>query len=89
MRTVPDLLARHGDAWAGMDDAVGDVAPALALWEADVHERGLGEMPFPPDYPKMPGEPPRVQPSRAKRGPVEIPNRARWRHGVGLAASMI
>ena len=33
----------------------------------DVHERGLGEMPFPPDYPKMPGEPPRVQPSRAKR----------------------
>jgi bifunctional non-homologous end joining protein LigD len=29
-----------------------------------VEERGLGEMPFPPDYPKMPGEPPRVQPSR-------------------------
>jgi hypothetical protein len=24
-------------------------------------------MAFPPDYPKMPGEPPRVQPSRAKR----------------------
>ena len=23
-----------------------------------------GEMPFPPDYPKMPGEPPRVQPSK-------------------------
>ena len=67
VRTVPDLLERHGDAWAGMDEAVGDVAPALALWEADVQERGLGEMPFPPDYPKMPGEPPRVQPSRAKR----------------------
>jgi hypothetical protein len=27
-------------------------------------EAGLGEMPYPPDYPKMPGEPPRVQPSR-------------------------
>jgi bifunctional non-homologous end joining protein LigD len=67
VRTVPDLLARDGDAWAGMDDAVGDVAPALALWEADVRERGLGEMAFPPDYPKMPGEPPRVQPSRARR----------------------
>ena len=25
---------------------------------------GLGELPFPPDFPKMPGEPPRVQPSR-------------------------
>jgi len=24
-------------------------------------------MPFPPDYPKMPGEPPRVQPSRARK----------------------
>jgi hypothetical protein len=67
VRTVPDLLARHGDAWAGMDDAVGDVATALALWDQDVHERGLGELAFPPDYPKMPGEPPRVQPSRAKR----------------------
>ena len=64
---MPDLLARHGDAWTGMDDAVGDVATALALWDQDVHERGLGEMAFPPDYPKMPGEPPRVQPSRAKR----------------------
>ena len=36
-----------------------------ALWEADV-ERGLGELNFPPDYPKMPGEPPRVQPSKRK-----------------------
>jgi len=25
-------------------------------------------MPYPPDYPKMPGEPRRVQPSRAKGG---------------------
>jgi hypothetical protein len=24
----------------------------------------MGDMPYPPDYPKMPGEPPRVQPSR-------------------------
>ena len=27
-------------------------------------ENGEGEMPYPPDYPKMPGEPRRVQPSR-------------------------
>jgi DNA ligase D len=67
--TVPAILAAEGDAWAGMDDAVGDVAHAIALWDKDVHERGLGEMPFPPDYPKMPGEPPRVQPSRARRDP--------------------
>ncbi|HET7474713.1 MAG TPA: non-homologous end-joining DNA ligase [Dermatophilaceae bacterium] len=62
--TVPGLLAEQGDAWEGMDDAVGDVDVAIGLWDKDVHERGLGELNFPPDYPKMPGEPPRVQPSR-------------------------
>jgi bifunctional non-homologous end joining protein LigD len=66
VRTVPARLAERGDAWAGMDDAVGDVAVLLAWWERDV-DAGLGEMPFPPDYPKMPGEPMRVQPSRARR----------------------
>lgn len=63
VRTVPGIVAERGDAWAGIDDHLGDVPPALALWEADV-ERGLPEMNFPPDYPKMPGEPPRVQPSK-------------------------
>lgn len=73
IKTVPAILKKQGDAWApapgrSMDDFVGDVSTALALWDADV-ERGLPELPFPPDYPKMPGEPPRVQPSRAKKGP--------------------
>lgn len=63
VRTVPAIVAERGDAWAGIDDAAGDIAPALALWDADV-ERGLGELNFPPDFPKMPGEPPRVQPSK-------------------------
>ncbi|KGN38929.1 ATP-dependent DNA ligase [Knoellia aerolata] len=63
--TVPEIVADRGDAWEGMGDAVGDVLPALALWDADV-ERGLGELNFPPDYPKMPGEPPRVQPSKRR-----------------------
>lgn len=64
--TVPALLAQRGDAWAGMDEAAGDLRPLLQWWERDV-AAGLGEMPFPPDYPKMPGEPPRVQPSRARK----------------------
>jgi len=64
LRTVPAMLAADGDAWQGIDEAVGDVSAAIALWDKDVNERGLGEMSFPPDYPKMPGEPPRVQPSR-------------------------
>ena len=63
--TVPGIVADRGDAWADMGESVGDIAPALALWDADV-ERGLGELNFPPDYPKMPGEPPRVQPSKRR-----------------------
>ncbi|MGL5865375.1 MAG: ATP-dependent DNA ligase [Dermatophilaceae bacterium] len=64
--TVPDVLEDRGDAWAGIDDAVGDLSAALALWRGDVEERGLGELSFPPDYPKMPGEPPRVPPSKRR-----------------------
>ncbi len=64
--TVPDVLEDRGDAWAEIDGAVGDVSAALELWNRDVSERGLGELNFPPDYPKMPGEPPRVQPSKRR-----------------------
>ncbi|TBT88467.1 ATP-dependent DNA ligase [Propioniciclava sinopodophylli] len=62
---VPKLLADRPCPWASMDAEPGDLAGALALWEADL-ERGLGELNFPPDYPKMPGEPPRVPPSKRK-----------------------
>ncbi|WP_353950228.1 ATP-dependent DNA ligase [Knoellia sp. S7-12] len=63
--TVPEIVADRGDAWELMGDSVGDIAPALGLWDADI-QRGLGELNFPPDYPKMPGEPPRVQPSKRR-----------------------
>ena len=65
VRTVPERLADVGDAWTGLDDAAGDVETLLEWWQRDL-DGGLGEMPFPPDYPKMPGEPRRVQPSRAR-----------------------
>ena len=63
VHTVPDWLGEHGDPWSGMHDDPGMTDRAHALWEADL-ERGLGELNFPPDHPKMPGEPPRVQPSK-------------------------
>jgi len=66
VRTVPGLLAEHGDPHEGMDAAVGDIDTALDWYAADERDRGLGELPYPPEYPKMPGEPMRVQPSRAK-----------------------
>lgn len=66
--TVPGRLAATGDPWERMHDDPGTVDELLSWWERDV-EAGLGELPFPPDFPKMPGEPPRVQPSRAKKQP--------------------
>ncbi|HEX6194991.1 MAG TPA: DNA polymerase domain-containing protein [Jiangellaceae bacterium] len=58
--TVPERLQRDGDPWRAIDDEHFSIEPLLDLYE----ESGLGEMPYPPDHPKMPGEPPRVQPSR-------------------------
>lgn len=65
VRTVPAIVAERGHPWSGINAAVGSLATALQWWEADV-ERGLGELNFPPDYPKMPGEPPRVPPSKRR-----------------------
>jgi hypothetical protein len=38
--------------------------------ERDERDRGLGDLPYPPDFPKMPGEPKRVQPSKARHDPT-------------------
>jgi DNA ligase D-like protein (predicted polymerase) len=63
LHTVPERLAQGGDLHAGIDDHPGSLEPLLALYDEQV-AGGQGEMPYPPDYPKMPGEPPRVQPSK-------------------------
>jgi DNA ligase D len=66
IRSVPGLLAtRSSDPWRDMRASAADLAPALSLWASDV-DAGLPELPYPPDFPKMPGEPPRVQPSRKR-----------------------
>lgn len=63
--TVPARLKSAGDPWADMHTNPGTIDTLLGWWERDL-SAGLGELPFPPDFPKMPGEPPRVQPSRAR-----------------------
>jgi len=65
VRTVPQRLADIGDPWANLHAAPGRIDTLLQWWERDAAD-GLGELPFPPEFPKMPGEPPRVQPSRAR-----------------------
>ncbi|MCC3264894.1 non-homologous end-joining DNA ligase [Arthrobacter gengyunqii] len=64
--TVPERLRTVGDPWADMGSNPGSIDVLLQWWQRDL-DNGLGEMPFPPDYPKMPGEPMRVQPSRARK----------------------
>ena len=61
--TVPGLIRRRGDAMAELDAVAQSIEPLLEMVAAD-EERGLGDLPYPPNYPKMPGEPKRVQPSR-------------------------
>jgi DNA ligase D-like protein (predicted polymerase) len=58
--TVPQRFAERGDVHAGIDDAPCSIEPLLELYGA----QDDGDLPYPPDYPKMPGEPPRVQPSK-------------------------
>jgi DNA ligase D-like protein (predicted polymerase) len=58
--TVPERFAERGDVHAAIDDTAYSLEPLLALYD----EQPDGELPYPPDYPKMPGEPPRVQPSK-------------------------
>ncbi len=63
--TVPDLVARRGDPMAELDDVAHSLEPLLDLAERD-EAGGLGDLPYPPNYPKMPGEPKRVQPSKSR-----------------------
>ena len=64
--TVPDHLERRGDPWAAIDDAPQSLEPLLEMHERD-RARGLPDAPWPPVYPKQPGERPRVAPSRARK----------------------
>jgi DNA ligase D len=68
--TVPARLAEGGDPWAAMEDHPQSLEPLLALHERD-RASGLQDAPWPPVYPKMPGEPPRVAPSRARKPNAE------------------
>ena len=71
MLTVPERVANHGDPWEQSDARPQSLQPLLDMYERDL-ESGLQDAPWPPVYPKMPGEPPRVAPSRAKK-PEERP----------------
>ena len=64
IETVPGIVAERADPWADIEATAHSLEGLLELAAADESERGLGDLPYPPSYPKMPGEPPRVQPSK-------------------------
>jgi DNA ligase D len=66
LATVPARLAAQGDAWEHLGDEPQSLEPLLDL-AAEQRAAGAEDAPWPPVYPKMPGEPPRVAPSRAKK----------------------
>jgi DNA ligase D len=65
--TMPARFAAVGDRHAAIDDVAHSLQPLLDMYEKDE----AGDMPYPPDYPKMPGEPKRVQPSRDRDRPAD------------------
>jgi hypothetical protein len=70
LATVPALYAARGDRGAGIDDAVGSLDGLLEL-SARQEAAGEGDAPWPPNYRKQAGEPPRVQPSRQRRASAD------------------
>jgi bifunctional non-homologous end joining protein LigD len=66
LATVPVRFAAIGDPAAGIDDAIGSLDALLEL-SARQEKGGQGDAPWPPNYAKAPGEPPRVAPSKARK----------------------
>jgi hypothetical protein len=64
--TMPARFAKLGDVMAGIDDEAFSLQPLIELSQRQERE-GLGDAPWPPQFPKAAGEPRRVQPSRARK----------------------
>jgi bifunctional non-homologous end joining protein LigD len=70
MDTMPERFARVGDPSDGIDAATGSLERLLKL-SAEHEDAGFGDAPWPPQFAKQAGEPPRVQPSKRRmRGGV-------------------
>ncbi|MEV8565349.1 non-homologous end-joining DNA ligase [Streptomyces sp. NPDC051322] len=64
--SMPVRFAARGDVHVDMDDHAFRLDALIELADRQERDGGLGDLPYPPEHPKMPGEPTRVQPSRAR-----------------------
>jgi bifunctional non-homologous end joining protein LigD len=82
LKTMPAWFKANGDRHAEIDTHPGSLDALLEL-SAKQEKEGQGDAPWPPQYQKMPGEPTRVQPSRARLRP----DSAKASSGSGEAGS--
>ena len=75
LTSMPVRLASIGDRHAAIDERSCSLEALLELYARD-EKAGLGDAPWPPQYKKQPGEPTRVQPSRARTKTASAPARA-------------
>jgi DNA ligase D-like protein (predicted polymerase) len=73
LKTMPAWFKANGDRHANIDQQPGSLEVLLEL-SAKQEKEGLGDAPWPPQYQKMPGEPTRVQPSRARKAGGSSPS---------------
>jgi DNA ligase D-like protein (predicted polymerase) len=73
LRTVPERFARIGDPAAAIDEHPCSLEQLLELAK-EQEKAGASDAPWPPHYAKGEDEPPRVQPSRARRAPKKKTN---------------
>jgi bifunctional non-homologous end joining protein LigD len=83
---MPPWFKKNGDRHADIDQHSGSLDALLEL-SAKQEKEGQGDAPWPPQYKKMPGEPARVQPSRARKSGISKPPDLRLRQGYGGQAS--
>jgi bifunctional non-homologous end joining protein LigD len=72
LATMPARFAKMGDPHAAIDRHAGSLDALLEL-SARQEKEGQGDAPWPPHYRKQPGEPPRVQPSKARARAQKYP----------------
>ena len=75
LKTMPAWFKANGDRHAEIDRHPGSLEALLEL-SARQEKEGQGDAPWPPQYAKQPGEPTRVQPSRARKARHRKPQAA-------------
>jgi DNA ligase D-like protein (predicted polymerase) len=86
LRTMPARFAEIGDRHAGIDERPCSLESLIELSTKQERE-GQGDAPWPPNYKKQAGEPPRVQPSRRRTGDAGSKRRVSTRPLIEIGRS--